>query len=347
MSDVLELRVNNRAYNGFLSGTVTQALDSFASVWRLKYATETTLSGELASIQNGDGVSLAVSGEELFEGFVDTDDDEWGPKTRSLKVNGRSNLGDLMDCSSVGPKRWTDASILKIASDLTKEYSVEVEGRDVDADKPFRKFAIEEGEKIAETLLRAAKLRGLVLVDEGGKLVIARAGQRRSLTDLRQGVNLLHGRRRRSMRERYSAYEFKGQTRATDEAYGLDAADLSGSIEDPEVERFRRLVVTSWGDENENLRVRAVNERNTRAGRGYRLIYDVKGWRDDAGDLWRPNTRVNVFDHKFKVSATMLITRTSLVLDGKSHKTTLELARPEAYDLVVNYPVTPRGETVR
>lgn len=347
MTDALELKVNGRSYSGFLGGTVTQALDSFASTWKLDYSTEATVSGELADVEAGDAIELAIAGEAIFEGYADTDESSWSPKKRSLSVRGRSKLGDLADCSSTGPKRWTDISLLEIAEELIDGYSIEVEARDVDADTKFSRFAIEDGEKIAETLLRAAKLRGLVLVDEGGKLVIARAGEASSQTNLRAGVNLLTGRRRRSHRERYSEYLFKGQTQATDELYGRDAAELEGKIDDDEIKRLRRLVVHSWGDKREDLGVRALNERNTRTGRGLRYIYDVSGWRDDEGLIWRPNTRVDVFDAILKVKATLLITRTTLVLDGRSHQTALELARPEAYDLVVNYPITARGGTVR
>lgn len=346
MSETLELRVNGRTYSGFLRGNVTQSLDGFASTWGISYSTEATTRNQLADIRAGDGVSLAIDGTDMFEGYVHTRESVWKPKIRTWVIKGYSKLGDLVDCHSFKRHPWRDASLLEIAEYLARDYGIEVEARDSDADVKFSRFAVEEGETIAQTLTRGAKLRGLILADEGGKLVISRAGIERSQTDIREGQNMLSSRRIDSWRERFSEYAFKGKTRATDDLYGEDAA-IEGVVDDEEITRTRRFRVTAWGDKKEDLGVRALNERNTRAGRGFRLIADVKGWLDNEGKIWRPNTRVNVFDRLHGVNATLLITRTSAILGASTNQTAIELCRPEAYDLVTNYPQTARSGEIQ
>ncbi|MEM7608185.1 MAG: hypothetical protein AAF411_22765, partial [Myxococcota bacterium] len=226
-------------------------------------------------------------------------------------------------------------------------YDVEVESRFQNAEEPFRDFAINEGETIAAALMRAAKLRGVVLVDEGGRLIMDIAGNNQSTTVLRNGPggNIREGERQTSWRERFSEYVFRGQTRATDELFGREAAELEGRVIDPEVQqrRLRRLVIASWGNRRDDMGVRAVNERNRRAGRSERLVYTVPGWLDDEGLIWRPNQRVLVQDSILDVDAVMLLVRVTTQLRPKVSRTELELSLPSAWDVTrPDYPVVGR-----
>jgi prophage tail gpP-like protein len=89
---------------------------------------------------------------------------------------------------------------------------------------------------------------------------------------------------------------------------------------------------------------RAILERNVRAGHAETLSYEVPGWHTDEGDLWRPNTRVQVVDDWLRVEAEMLVARVSLSFGTRPgvHRTRLDLVRPETF-LEVEYPTRERG----
>lgn len=344
MAEALELVVDGVRHAGFQQGTVTQAFGASltATTWQVSYATRDSEHAEPVIIEAGDPVVVRVGDEELVRGFVVDDGEDYDAAERRYTVSGSSALVDVLDCSAVHTsRRFRDQTLFEIARALVDGYDVRIDDRVLD-DEPIARFALQDGESIAEALGRAARLRGVVLADHGGDLVITRVGAEHTDTVLERGRNVLTGERRRSWRERYSEYRFRGQTRADDDTNGLTAAQVGNTIEDRGVTRLRRLVVHAHTDRREDIGRRAQLERNMRAGRSERLVYEVAGWRNAEGNLWRPNTRVRVQDDWLGVDAELLITRVTHVFDARRYRTTLELTRPEAF-AELEYPIRPRG----
>lgn len=339
----LALMIGGDRHEGFVSGSVRQTFGATlaATTFQVAYAARADERSDPVVIEAGDAVTLCVGDEDLVRGFVVDDGDGYDARSRNLTVSGASRVQDLIDCSAVVRSRVLHGQTLfEIARALTDGYEIRIDDR-VQADEPIERFAIQEGESIADALMRAARLRGVVLADLGGDLVITRVGQERTATAIERGVNLLRGQRTRSWRERFSEYRFRGQTRTTDDAYGTDALHIGQRVSDLGVTRLRRLVVQAQTDRREDIGRRAILERNARAGRSERLTYEVAGWTCAEG-LWRPNTRVRVVDDQFEVDAELLIVGVTHVFDDRRYRTTLELTRPEAFSELA-YPIRPRG----
>lgn len=341
----VELRVGGQVYGGWKSGRLSQSLEQLASTWSLDYFDAWAHNDEPWPIEEGDEVELLIDGERATIGYVDDASSGYAARRWELSVAGRSRLGDLVDCSAVRDgKQWLNAGLTDIAVDLLKPFGM-TPGFVIDEGEPFRRFKFEPGETVQTVLQRAAKLRGFLLTDDRGELAIARAGSEGLADTLRRGDNILRGRRRGSWRQRFSEYHFCGQTQATDEVTGKSASQLAGSITDPQVDRYRPMVVISGGqDGNKDLGKRALLERNQRAGRSERVIYTVEGFRTSQGALWRPNQLVKVEDDWLRVDATLLVVTVGQRFGPEQPMVTrLELTRPEAFDQV-DYPARGRGQ---
>lgn len=350
MAEVLELLVGGERFSGFRSGQVTQAFDSslVATTWNVEYASRADERTDPIIIEAGDDVTLRVGDEDLVRGWVETSREAYDAAQDTYTVQGASRVGDLLDCSAVHPgRRFRDTTLFDLATALLDGYGVQIEDRRPWAleDEPIARFAIQEGESIADCLGRAARLRGVTLADVGGDLVLALVGQERTATVIERGVNVLRGERTYSWRQRYSEYRFRGQTRATDDLYGLDAAQIGQTVEDRGVTRLRRLVVHAHTDRREDIGRRAIYERNQRAGRSERLTYELPGWHCAEG-LWRPNVLVRVVDERLRVDAELLIVRVTHAFSPNRYRTTLELTRPEAF-YELKYPIRARGAAWR
>jgi len=349
VAESVQLILNGEAFEGFESGTVTQALDAalVATTFTLGYAPRVAPELERVRIEAGDEVTLRVGDEDLVTGYVDDDAMSYDARSSQLQVAGRSRVADVLDCSAIHrARRFRDQTVFELAQALLRDYPITVIDAGGDATAlPIERFALQDGESIAEALTRAARLRGVFLQDVGGDLVITRVGGQSTRTIISRATNVLTATRRRSWRERFSEYQFRGQTRATDTVNGLQAAQIGHVIEDRAVTRLRRLRVSAHADRRGDMGRRAILERNVRAGRSERLSYELAGWTTEEGDLWRPNTKVRVVDDWLEVEAELLVERVTHAFAARPgrYRTALELVRPETFSEVEEFPRRGRG----
>jgi len=340
----LELRVDGRTLHGFERGEVTASMDRLASTFSLEYFADEVEGGGRLVVEAGDPIEVAVDGETISAGHVDDDETDDEPGRVQRKLTGRSKLGDLVDCSAFSERRaFRDISLIDLATELTQDYGIAIFD-ETEGVEPFDRWVLTEGTTIAVELQRAAKARGVVLLDQAGDLVLAAAGALE--TDTRLPGTIARSKKRvRSWKERFSEYVVKSKHRRRDEDTGAPTT-IREVITDEGVSRFRRMVVAANGERQSAVRRRAILERNQRAGRSERITYTVRGWHTDEGDIWRPNMRVAVKDQELGIGAVLLVVRTTLKHGPETHRTELELTRPEAFDAVVDYPVRRRGERI-
>ena len=75
---------------------------------------------------------------------------------------------------------------------------------------------------------------------------------------------------------------------------------------------------------------RATLLKNHAIGASETYEYTAQGWRQSNGDLWSPNTTVQVYDDIFRTSQVFLIDRVTLTKDNSGTKSKLHLIHPEA-----------------
>jgi prophage tail gpP-like protein len=299
MNDTFALSVDGEKYTAWKQVVVTLSMEQLAGTFSSSITEQFDVDmGPPRQISEGDDCAVLLNDNAIIEAWVDETGVGYDARTHRSTVSGRSKVADLVDCAAVYKSgQWKDRTIEQIAKDLVKPFGCGVK-MEAPAGANFARFALADGETCFDTLTRAARLRGLLLMSDGGKnVVFTRAGTKRISTKLEYGVNIKAGNRTGSMRERYSDYIVKGQSPGTDDFFGASAAQITGTAKDGLVKRYRPVVVMAEDEcTTQQANERAIWERNTRAGRSQRLSYVVKDWTHDGQELWMPNRMVQVYD---------------------------------------------------
>lgn len=342
--DELSLSVEGLRYSGWQSIRVTRSIEQLAPTFAVGFAEQWNELGEPIPINEGDGAIVRLGDDTVITGYVDDSNISYDDATHEANVMGRAITGDLVDCAAIHQgSLWRNADLETIANDLCAPFSLEV---DVEGSvgKVFRRFPLQEGETVHETLERAARMRGVLLLTSAeGKLLLTHTGSREVGTALVRGQNIIRGSRRGSMRDRFSQYTGKAQIAGDDSKSGEDVV-IKRTVTDERVNRYRpTIIMAETEDTGEELKDRVTWERNRRAGDARRVTYTVQGWRDDDGKLWEPNTLVNVSDGWLRIRGQLLVVSVQYQRSNGGTTTEIELTRKEAFDLIEFPPPKPRN----
>lgn len=336
----VSVHVHGKILEGFARGSIQLTMEEPANIFDVEYVASGHLPGERLMYE-GDPCELAIDGDVIVGGYVDTVTEVDEPDRLTLRAVGRSKTEDLVDCSAAH-LTFANAKVSTIASRLAREVSVAVSVAG-DEGEAFDAWHVQKGESIIDAINRACSKRGLYAYTVGSGLVLARAGATRTKTRLVRGENVRNSERTGSLYSRYSDYVFRGQMPATDGAWGAKAAHLKQAVQDPGVPRYRPLTLTVETHGPGDLRTRAEVERNTRAGRSEQISVRVSGHKTVEGYTWRPNLLVPYENPVLGVNATLLVIVARMRFgENEDDDTELVLARPESFDLV-NYPAIGRG----
>jgi prophage tail gpP-like protein len=343
MADELTIVAGGSRFSGWQSVRVSRSIEQLCASFEFGLVDQRKKADEALALTLGQEVQVKYGDEVVITGYIDQGSVSYAARRHVLSVSGRSKTQDLVDCAAVNaPGRWNKASLTDIASALCSPFGISVTA-DAPVGDPFPRFAVHPGETVFECLERAARMRGLLLMtDEHGDLVLARAGSESVSTTLELGVNILSGSRSGSWRDRFSEYRAYSQTSGTDEWYGDQAASPKASSEDSLVTRYRPTVIMAETQESRtSLQTRADWERNVRAGRSLTATYEIAGW-EHADGLWAPNALVSVIDPWLEINGQLLIVSVEQQLSQEGRTTTLGLALPHAYD-VEPLPTSRKG----
>ncbi|MDQ7010358.1 MAG: hypothetical protein Q9M29_00920 [Mariprofundaceae bacterium] len=334
MPDVI-LLVNGVDYGGWTGVRVTRSIEQLAGSFELA-VTNRDGRGTALPIRDGDLCRLLIDGQQVIAGAVDDRTVSYDAGSHTISISGRDATGDLVDCS-VREVQIKGNTLLQIAGTVCKPFGISVLA-DVDVGGKFTSVDAEPGQTAHELLATLAAQRGVLLCsDDLGNLRITTAGRTRSPGAIHYGRNVLACNAPASMRDRYSDYTVKYQSSQNDQFNGATATQASATTRDPAVKRYRPLTVLA--EDGVDLRKRADNERNVRAGRAQRIIYTVSGWYADAGmqTLWQPNTLVPVTDPNQEPgldNTELLISTITHILDDQGTRTELTVLPRGAFDLL-------------
>jgi len=350
----VKLAVNGEALTGFSGGSIQLSMSAGANDFDLEYVPD---DDDTRSIFEGDEVELSIDPgdglQSILTGYVDAVEDDDDPAGLRLSASGRSRTGDLLTCSpgfaplafGTAPRAWKNADIEKIVGDICAPFSIDVFVSPLEVGAAFPSFSLQTGETAFDAISRAALKRGLFPYCVGGDLVLARAGSTQTRTVLERGGRVIRSSRTSSWADRFSDYIYRAQARSTDNNFGAKASQLTSTVLDTTVNRFRPLAVQAEAHDKVDLKTRAEIERNTRAGNGESIVCLVDGWGTDEGNAWRPNTLVRFKNKVLGVDATLLITTVRFRFGpNEAREVELLLQRPEAFS-VANYPALTRGNS--
>lgn len=336
---MLELVINGEGFVGWLDVTIEQSLNQVASTFQVSVTNPWQGVADVVQFVEGDAVVVKESGEDVITGYIDSVSINYSATDLTITIAGRSKTADLIDCSAIysdGKGRFSGKNFLDIAKLLAEPFGIVVSVDDnTDIGEDFRRFAIQQGETVYDTLVRAARMRGVLLVTDGkGDLIITQAGNETADDSLIYGKNILSGSRTGRFEARFSQYIFKSQSQGED---GWDADSASAAIsvtEDDEISRHRPIIIIAENQESgKALDNRAVWQKNVAKGRSKDIGYRVPGWRQSrSNQLWQPGLLVAVEDPIFKIASDLIITTCRFTLDNNEEEITeLSLTLPEAY----------------
>ncbi|WP_417842972.1 phage baseplate assembly protein [Thalassospira sp.] len=317
-----EILLDGVIYNDWQKCAINLSIDDIADTFAVT-ATE-------FRPDHGDALKAVVRyGEEtILTGHIETIDISTVPDQEGVRLSGRSNAGDLVDCSAiVSGGELRKLTLLEAARVLCKPFGIAVRAL-VDTGAAFDKIKVEQGESVSQVLDRICRERGFNAWSDGdGGIALGRPGWGRAQTSLRMRFtdggqlrrdnNIIELSSTLTLSNRFDRLIMRSQAATSDTDFGLSAAQPEATARDDAVGRYRPKIITSDGAGTAaDLQKRVDWEVARRVGKSTSVRYTVEGWRQVAGgDLWRPGLLVSVVDEPTNINSDMLITAVSLTLD--------------------------------
>lgn len=326
MTDDLTLKAGGLDISGWNSIRVTRGVERMPSDFTLSMTER--YPGELDfMVKPGDTCQVLLGKDLVVSGYIDRYALTIENGRHIIDVIGRGRCADIVDCAATWPGMQISATnALDVAQKLAKPYSITAKNIS-DAGPRIPLFPLTLGEtaySVIEKVCRFAAL--LVYEDVDGNIVLSRVGSSRAASGFKQGVNVQSATLTYSMDQRYSEYDCGMSSMASLADMG-DAWMLRYKAKDNGVPRFRNKVLTvEVGSAGiEVTKQRAEWERARRFGRSFQLNLVTDSWRDSAGDLYTPNSLIDLSLPLLKCDGvTWVISEVTYKLDDSSG-TTCEL----------------------
>ena len=331
MSDVVSVCANGVDLKGWtdvsITAGVTMAARSFTVGITFAWPQAKDV---LTAVNLGDRVEVKIGSETVLTGYIFSTSAAESPWAN---VGSVPAAGSVAQAQTPSVAQWKNKSIEQIAADICKPYGVEVVAETSTGD-PISQHAIESGETCFESISRLLTVGQLFAMDdEAGRLVLTEPGAKGIASGgLELGVNILSGSVQRDATEVFSDYVVEGQHAGTDEIFAEDASHLSAEATDDETARYRLIVLPQSGAMTSDLcRQIAQFEQRRRRALLKSVSYEVVGWRDSSGQLWRPNTQVHVKDDFLGIDELLLLAEVTYSLSSSGMIARLNLAPIDAF----------------
>ncbi len=343
------VKINGKRYNGWKTVQVARTVEACSGAFQIEFTDSWTESGEPWGINPQNEIEIILDSNPILTGYVDKLSSRIGRAERIFTAVGRDKTGDIVDCSAkLSPSEFKSITLEKLATTLLKPFGislttnvVSLTGRKALSER-FKEWRIEPGETVWESLERAARFRGLLMIPDGrGGLVLTDPGSGRSAEMLKEGENILTGSFENDASKRFSTYTVLGQDSREDEDFGDSIKnDIEGTATDAGVSRYRPLVIVAEGKVSTSLaNSRATWEATVNAARALKVMVTVQGWAQFDKRLWQINSLVSVEAKRLLgCSGSFLISEVTYRLGPDGSFTDLVLMRPDAFQPVTEIP---------
>ncbi len=339
MSDIV-LIVNGTRYEGWKAVEVSNSLDQICGTFSLAVSDKYPGKPQEWGFKLGDECIVKISNEPVITGWIEEVITSYGKREHTIQINGRDKTCDLVDCTYQGtPNEWKGISVVEIISNLCARFGLEIL-TDFSvmerASTIVEEFKASEGATAFELISRLCETYALLPISRGdGILTLTEAGTSLAHDSLQSGKNILTARFEQSNIDRYSNYYVKGTARGNDnkllEVYIRPVGEATDSV----ITRSRPLVILAeTAIDSGYAKKQAHWEASRRAGQSRKFEYEVVGWLQSNGDIWKLNSLVSVADFVFNVMNTLLISKVVYSLSLETGSTTkMTLVDKSAYSL--------------
>jgi prophage tail gpP-like protein len=327
--------------SGWQSVRVTMGIERVPPDFSLTY-TEQLADGSTSVAVPGQACVVSIGADTVITGYVDQVTETISEGSHQATLTGRGRTEDLVDCAAIWKGAiFTNVTALDVATKLGQPYGITATTPVTDLDltdfKRFPIFAINLGEPAFTVIDRICKMSGVLAFESpDGTLLLTRVGTVQAASGFEQGTNVQSASYVRSMDQRFSDYTvvYSGNQLFGDTG---EAVLATYNYKDSGVPRLRQkyieLLIDSAG--SNFSQTQAMWEMNRRAGRSQVVTLTTDSWRDQDGELWTPNTLVDVDLPAIKVPRTQLLIGEVTFMRGLDTGTTAELTLmpPQAFDV--------------
>jgi len=331
VSDI-RLIVNDLAYGGWQSISVTKSIESLAGAFSLTAAE----GGADAQIEVEDECRVDIDDDTIIDGHVERREVQITADSIRVGFSGYDKAQALW-ANSVYLDGWTfrDANLRAFAKRLAGQFGIPVKVQPgLVLPNTAIKATVSPGESAFDALaIEAAKVGALLVSDGAGNLVITRGGTDRTVDALVEGGNILAGTSSTDGSERFRRYVVLASRPGSSES-SAESLRVRAEAVDAGVLRSERIQVIrpSSAMTQAAARAHADWQSRTRAAQAEALQITVQGWRQSSGDLWTVNRLVAVDAPTLRVSGDRLISEVTYTLDNDGGELAiLRLMRPDAF----------------
>lgn len=329
------LLVDGFVYGGWTKVQIEFALDAISGRFSLELTAREATGMPRWPLAAGQTCEVRVDGVTIITGRIDVFAPSVDAEQAGIVVTGRDRAAVLEDASAVHrPGHWRDTPMRRIFTELTQPFDIDLAfDDDVDADRPLRKFALQQGESVWSALERLLRLRGAIAWSQSdGSVRIGTPHDSRILGALIEGENIKAMAARHDISQRFSEYIVKGQSAGGDDRNGDAVTGPMGKASDPAIGWHRPLIIIAEDQADKaSLERRAIWESVVRAARGQEANITVPGWRNIVGALWTIGDQATVRAPAIAIDSDMLITGLVFERGPDGTLTTLTLQPPEAW----------------
>lgn len=334
MSDDLFLEINGIKYTGWQSINVSKSIENLSGQFSFQSSVKDILVAGRRFIDNPikaqDEARIFVEDDLLISGTVESLGINFDAGSHSISVSGRDKTADLIDCSIIQKtyniksfqrlidvvlkdNGYSNIKVINQVPDIKSLSSLPPKEQEFDFLPPKTgSLKTDKGDTIFGFLDRyAQKLQVLLNTNNEGNLVITREGAEGVggaliSTKGNPNNNILSANIQINTNDRFRFIEVFAQE--DNESFGINTVLQKGSAED-DIVRSPRRVRIDYGDTASSslLRDLAKWNVNVKRAKGQRYNCRVQGYFNADGQLWRPNTLVEVNDDKCQLDGRFLI----------------------------------------
>ncbi|NDV11680.1 phage baseplate assembly protein [Crenobacter caeni] len=330
----VSLTVNGLSWEGWTNVEIGAGLDDQCRSFTVGITRLLPGGDEPVPIVHGDRCELRIGNDLVLTGWVFATPRAHDKNSTAFGIAGRSLTADLVDCAALNkPPQFKRQSVRAIVAALAAPYGIAVLSEVGDGDT-VADHTLQPGETAFESIDRLLKISRLISTDDAqGRLVLAAPGSAgRAYDPIQLGRNVLAGDASFDFAGCFSEYRVLGQHGTSANRNGAAANEIAGIATDSRITRKRVATLTESGNLTPGMaKERASWERDNRIGKALAAQYEVAGWRQSNGALWRHNQIVHVIDPILGFDRDMLITAVTYRMDEQGSRVTLAVAPPEGY----------------
>lgn len=336
MADAREkvtIQIAERRFPAWKTANITMSLERLSGAFDIAGSSVWTEDQQLVEriIKAGQSCALAIAGETVITGAIDTAPPFYRGGDTGVAVRGRDRTALIVD-SCVEARSWNGATLLAIANDLVGPKGINVRLVNWDGGKPYPKYAVDPGEKISSTLEDACRQLGVMMWTDGlGNLMIGRPAKGPHVGTLKLGTNIIEADGGPDHSERFHTVTVVGQ-RAGGDLWDKAEGAQRGQATDPAIDPRRTLVLAaeSQVEGGATAQQRAEHEVRVRQARGNVVSVTIHGWRAPNGAILRPGQRLDIDCRRLGAHGTLMLAEVNLT-QGTTEGTIAKLKlMPEA-----------------